>query len=222
MIPVFLKPYAAPIYNWVYWQWTNRRIGSRVEGARVSSRAQIGRQAMVRKGSDVWSDVTLGDYSYISGPGAYVESARIGKFCSIARRAVIGPADHDLSGVTAHPFAQSPAYGGLARTVKAHPQKPPPVIGNNVWIGMNAMVMRGVTIGDGAVVAANSVVTRDVAAYSVVGGVPARVIKSRVSPDIAEALLRIRWWDWPDSRLAACLNDLHDPVAFVQKHGGGE
>ena len=217
----FLRRLVGPLRSWVYWQIMNQVRDTRVEGMGVSPRARIGRRAIVRRGSEVGADVVLGDFSYISGPRSYVEAARIGKFCSIARQVVIGPGNHDLSGVTTHPFPVSPDCGGLATSAKqeTQTQKAPPIIGNDVWIGMNAIIMRGVTIGDGAVVAANSVVTRDVEPYTIVGGVPARPLKRRFSPEIAESLQRRQWWDWPDRVLAERLEVFRAPESFAQKYG---
>lgn len=216
-----LRQLIVPIQAWVYWQIMNRLRDTHVEKTGVSPRARIGRRAIVRRGSEVGGDVVLGDYSYISGPRAYVETAQIGKFCSIARQVVIGPGDHDLAAATTHPFPLSPAYGRLAPVARAAVQKAPPVIGNDVWIGMNAIILRGVAIGDGAVVAANSVVTRDVAPYTVVGGNPARLLKPRFPAEVAEALQRSRWWDWSDQELTARLEDFHSAEAFAAKYGGG-
>jgi acetyltransferase-like isoleucine patch superfamily enzyme len=197
----------------------NQVRDTRVESSGVSPRARIGRRAIVRRGSEVGADVVLGDFSYISGPRSYVEAARIGKFCSIARQVVIGPGDHDLSGVTTHPFPLSPAYGGLATSAKQQTQKAPPIIGNDVWIGMNAIIMRGVIIGDGVVVAANSVVSRDVEPYTIVGGIPARLLKRRFPAEIIEALQRSQWWDWPDRVLRERLEEFRTPLDFARKYG---
>lgn len=79
------------------------------------------------------------------------------------------------------------------------------VIGNDVWLGMEAMVMPGVTIGDGAIVAARAVVTKDVPPYGVAGGNPARVVKQRFAQPVVDALLDIRWWDWPLEKIEANL-----------------
>ncbi|PUE42385.1 CatB-related O-acetyltransferase [Limnohabitans sp. Bal53] len=205
-------------FNWLYWVVMNRMRNARVESVGVSHRAKIGRRAIVRAGTEVGPDVVLGDYSYISGPSSYVEAARIGKFCSIARQVTIGPGDHDLAGVSTHPFRLSPAYGGLVDTVVPLKQKAPPVIGNDVWIGINSMIMRGVSIGDGAVVAANSVVTRDVPPYAIFGGVPAKLIRYRFSDEIIRALLQIRWWDWPLSKIKHSVHDFSDTEKFVTIH----
>lgn len=136
------------------------------------------------------SDIVIGDYSYVSGPRSYVESARIGKFCSIARQTVIGVGNHDHTMVTTHPFFLSPEHGDIVPTRRETPQRDAPIIGNDVWIGINSIVMGGVTIGDGAVVAANSVVTRDVLPCTIVGGAPARHLKDRFpSPSFRISLL---------------------------------
>jgi virginiamycin A acetyltransferase len=219
MMPKFLRHLATPLRTWAYWQVMNWVRGTRVEGSGVSPRARIGRRAIVRRGSEVGANVILGDFSYISGPRSYVETAQIGKFCSIARQVVIGPGDHDLAAVTTHPFPVSPEFGGIAPVSRAEPQKAPPVIGNDVWIGMNAVILRGVSIGDGAVIAASSVVTRDVEPYTIVGGAPARMLKRRFPPEIAEALLRSRWWDWPDEVLSQRLDEFRSPENFARKYG---
>ncbi|WP_180901246.1 CatB-related O-acetyltransferase [Martelella soudanensis] len=205
--------------RFVLWQIRNYRHHHTVESAHVSPRAKIGYRAIVRRGTEVGWDVELGDYSYISGPRSYVEAARIGRFCSIARQTVIGASNHDYTRVSSHPFALSPAYGNLCTHPKAVEQKPAPVIGNDVWIAANSAVMRGVTIGDGAVVAANSVVTRDVPPYSIVGGSPARVLKPRFSPEIAEAMLRIAWWNWDETTLRDRIETFDDPEQFVKDFG---
>ena len=98
----------------------------------------------------------------------------------------------------------------------------PITVGNDVWIGMRAMIMSGVTIGNGAVVAAGSVVTRDVEPYTVVGGAPAKVIKRRFEPALAEAMQRIAWWDWSDEKLDEEKDAFDLPAEeFVERFGQG-
>ena len=82
------------------------------------------------------------------------------------------------------------------------------MIGNDVWIGYEAVILAGVTIGDGAIIGTRAVVTRDVPPYTIVGGVPARVIRRRFSQETIAALLRLRWWDWPRERIARNLEAL--------------
>lgn len=98
--------------------------------------------------------------------------------------------------------------------------KGPVVIGSDVWIGWRALIMSGITIGDGAVVAAGAVVTRDVPPYAMVGGNPARLIKARFDEETVAALLRIRWWDWPHDKVLAHVDQLNAPdvAGFVADH----
>lgn len=95
---------------------------------------------------------------------------------------------------------------------------PSVVIGNDVWIGLNALLVPGVTVGDGAVVAAGAVVTRDVAPYTIVGGVPARPIRKRFSDEEIYKLLNIKWWDWEKEKIKTHLEDFYQPKHFITKH----
>lgn len=98
----------------------------------------------------------------------------------------------------------------------------PIVVGNDAWIGQEAMIMSGVTIGDGAVVGARALVTKDVAPYEIVGGVPARHIRWRFSEEIRAGLLAMAWWDWPADKVIAHRRQLHSPdvAGFVARHTG--
>ena len=179
-------------------------------------KAFLGKKTMVRSGTEV-GNISLGDYSYISGPRSYVEDAIIGKFCSIARQVVIGVSGHNYEWVTTSPIITSKEYGFVKNDV-SEPQKTMPIIGNDVWIGMNAIIMRGVVIGDGAVIAAGSVVTSDVKPYSIVGGMPARHIRYRFTEEQIKILLEIRWWDWEESKIKENLNLFYNIDAFILKH----
>jgi phosphonate metabolism protein (transferase hexapeptide repeat family) len=142
----------------------------------------------------------LGDYSYL-GPGCMVADAEIGKFCAIAAQVRIGAPNHPLDRPSQHRFTYCPEYY-TADAERDHAffrerRADRVVIGNDVWIGHAVIVMPGVTVGDGAVLAAGAVVTRDVAPYTIVGGVPAKQIRERFNRDIAAQLTAIAWWNWP-------------------------
>lgn len=214
-----VKSTARPLLMWAYWKWRNTRDNLQIESWNVGRGASLGRRVIIRKGNEIGNDVQVGDYSYISGPRTYIESAEIGKFCSIARQTIIGVGNHDHTLVTTHPFIIAPEFGQLRAARRPSVQKPRPVIGNDVWIGVNCIVMRGVTIGDGAVVAANSVVTRDVAPYSIVGGAPARHLRARFPDETAQALSRIKWWDWTEAELKDRVDRFEDVNAFVAAFG---
>lgn len=128
----------------------------------------------------------------------------IGKFCSIACGAkfIFNAANHSLKSLSTYPF---PIFydewnHGLEVT-KAWDNKGDIVIGNDVWIGYEAVILAGVTIGDGAIIGARAVVTKNVEPYSIVAGVPAKIIRKRFSDDIVEKLLKIKWWNWPIDKI---------------------
>ena len=159
-------------------------------------------------------NIVIGDYTYYDDPDDSENFERnvlyhfpfigdkllIGKFCALARgvKFIMNGANHKLSGISTYPFQifgdgwekVMPETGDL-------PYKGDTVIGNDVWIGYEALIMPGVKIGNGAIVAARSVVAADVPAYTVVGGNPARPIKARFAPDVAARLEALAWWEWP-------------------------
>lgn len=133
------------------------------------------------------------------------DSLRIGKFCSIACGAkfLFASANHTQASVSTYPF---PIFFeewdlDIGDVTSAWDHKGDIVIGNDVWIGYEAVVMAGVTIGDGAIIGARAVVTKDVPPYTIVGGVPARKIRRRFSDDVIARLQELKWWDWPAERI---------------------
>lgn len=136
----------------------------------------------------------------------------IGKFCSIACGAkfLFNSANHSLASLSTYPFPIFYEEWGLniQDVAAAWDNKGDIVIGNDVWIGYEAVVLAGVTIGDGAVIGARAVVTKDVPPYAVVGGVPARLIRRRFPDDTISALLALKWWDWPSDKIKPRLSAL--------------
>lgn len=134
----------------------------------------------------------------------------IGKFCSIACGAkfLFNSANHSLTSLSTYPFPIFFEEWGLerAQVTRAWDHKGDIVIGNDVWIGYEAVILAGVTIGDGAIIGTRAVVTKDVPPYTIVGGVPAKPIRKQFSNDTIAALLALRWWDWPEERIAAHLD----------------
>lgn len=111
-------------------------------------------------------------------------------------------ANHRMQSVTTYPFnIMRNGWEKVTPTLSELPLKGDTVIGNDVWIGQNVTVMPGVHIGDGAIIAANSVVTRDVPAYHIAGGNPCRLLKKRLDDNLIEHLLMIKWWDWPSKKI---------------------
>ncbi len=129
----------------------------------------------------------------------------IGKFCSIACGAkfIFNCANHTLKSLSTYTFPLFFEEWDLpkAEVTSAWDNKGDIVIGNDVWIGYDAVIMAGVRIGDGAIIGTRAVVTKDVEPYSIVGGVPAKEIRKRFAPDVIERLKSIQWWNWPEEKI---------------------
>lgn len=129
----------------------------------------------------------------------------MGKFCSVAcgARFLFTSGHHAMRSLSTYPFPIFFEEWGLdvRRITDAWDNRGDIVIGNDVWIGYEAVILSGVTIGDGAIIGARAVVTKDVPPYTIVGGVPAKPIRRRFDEGTIEALLRLRWWDWPEDRI---------------------
>ncbi len=189
--------------------------GALIEKSRIGSWTEIGR------GSHIVESV-IGDYSYDDGDVSVFYS-EIGKFCSIANRVRINPGNHPQDRVTQHHMTYRRKQFGLDAQDdeeffdwrRAHPC----VIGHDVWIGHAAVVLPGVRIGNGAVIGAAAVVTKDVEPYQVVVGVPARPVRSRFSDDVIQGILRSEWWNWDRRELEERWRDLCSVDAFLEKYG---
>lgn len=136
----------------------------------------------------------------------------IGKFCMIASdvKFIMNGANHLTNALTTFPFAIFGYGWEKAMESKSYPQKGDIHIGNDVWIGYNATIMAGVTIGDGAIIATNSTVIHDVAPYSIVGGNPAKEIKKRFSDEKISKLLELKWWNWDIEKITKNIRHLTD------------
>lgn len=136
----------------------------------------------------------LGDYTY-TGMNTVIKHATIGKFCSISWGVSISGGNHNYHYISPHPFIHLKSFGLVKENEKLEMKEIN--IGNDVWIGANASILSGISIGDGAVVGAGSVVTKDVPDYAIVAGNPAKIIKYRFSNRIIKMLKELCWWDIP-------------------------
>jgi hypothetical protein len=186
--------------------------------------AQLGRFTEVGRGTRIAHSV-LGDYSYCDR-ACDIANAEVGRFANIASFVRIGATDHPLDRASLHHFMyRSADYWDDAEHdadwfAKRRARRT--VIGHDTWLGHAAQIKPEVTVGHGAVVAAGAVVTQDVAPYAIVAGVPARHLRWRQPPEIAERLIALAWWDWEHDRLRAALEDFRrlDARAFLERYGG--
>jgi len=186
--------------------------------------SQFGAFVEIGKGSRV-AHSTLGDYSYCDRY-ADIANAQVAKFSNIAAFVRIGATDHPLQTASCHHFLyRSDDYwddAGRDEAFFAHRRSRTARIGNDTWIGAGAMIKPEVTVGDGAVVAAGALVTKDVAPYTIVAGTPATSLRERQPREIAERLIALGWWDWDHSALRAALEDFRTLTAeaFLERYEG--
>jgi len=183
---------------------------------------EFGAFTEVGRGSRL-AHVAMGDYSYCDRV-CDLANAEIGKFANIASFVRVGATDHPMDRASLHHFLyRSASYwedagddGAWFDMRRARVAR----IGHDTWIGHNAQVKPEVTVGHGAVVAAGAVVTRDVAPYTIVAGVPAKPLRARLAPGLARRMMALAWWDWDHARLRAALADFRalSAEAFLERH----
>ena len=193
----------------------------------------------VNKEDIVYKGCRIGRYTYGYEEllEAFPAAESIGRYCSINSTARIWD-NHSLDCVTTSPLLDHPMFmdwdmylqaeqmarkygkhNGNVKCERSHIRNNKPVvIGNDVWIGANVIILPGVEIKDGAVIAAGAVVTRNVPAYAIVGGVPAKILKYRFDGKIIDELLKIKWWEWPHDKIIENMELLYQPELFVRTH----
>jgi len=188
---------------------------AQVRDSRFGAYCEVGARTKV-------AECSFGDYSYIVND-ADIIYATVGKFCSIAAHTRINPGNHPLERVALNHFTyRSSAYGlgeddaDFFQWRRDHHV----TLGNDVWIGHGAILLPGVSVGNGAAIGAGAVVSKDVPPFAIVVGVPGRVLRHRFAPEIVAALERIAWWDWPHGRLAEGMQDFRRMSApdFCKKY----
>ena len=156
-------------------------------------------------GAEKFEDHVTHHYEFIG------DKLIIGKFCAIAKgiEFVMNGANHRMCSVTTYPFnIMGGGWEQFTPALEDLPLKGDTVVGNDVWIGQNVTVMPGVNIGDGEIIAAKSVVTKDIPAYCVAGGNPCKIIKKRFDDELISYLQEIKWWDWSPEKIFANLEAL--------------
>lgn len=186
-------------FNRLKKQYQNRKISILTfydKESLISNKSRIQRFVVLRK-------CVVSDYSYI-GYNTNIYNASIGKFCSVSKDVCIGLPSHPTKFISTSPLFVNIQNGTGYSWAKQDLFNSVPgkvLIGNDVWIGMKSTIMGGITIGNGAIIAAHSVVTKDVPPYAIVAGVPSKIIKYRFDDDIIEALQKSEWWNRSDDFL---------------------
>lgn len=173
-----------------------------IKAASISRNVTLERYITLKEGVHLGAD-KVGRYTFIN-KNVIIDknTASIGRFCSIAYGVKIGLGNHPLDRVSTHPFSYSKKYGFVSEdSVFENASNSKTIIGNDVWIGANAIVLAGVKVGDGAVIGANSLVTKDVEPYSIVVGTPAKHQKYRFDEAERMKLLTDKWWTWSDEQI---------------------
>lgn len=168
----------------------------------VSSNNELDDKVAIYRGAKIRNS-KVGAYSYI-GPHSEVENAVIGRFCSISDHCRLGMGTHNTDQISTSPIFTQKINGTKSQWVNKNINDSPLLkvkVGNDVWVGSRAMILGGVEVGDGAIIGAGAVVTKNVPAYAIVGGVPAKIIKYRFSEDLIKLLLELRWWNYSEKIL---------------------
>lgn len=182
----------------------------------------IDKTAMVYSGTQ-FQDSSLGRYSYV-GYDCEIVNCEIGCFCSISNGVIIGGAQHPLDRVSTSPVFYNVAGGTGHHLGDLYmPERDRTFIGHDVWIGSRVIIMAGIKIGNGAVIGAGAVVTRDVPPYAIVAGVPAKVLKNRFDDEMIEKMQETKWWEIPDNKLKEYAGHMNKPEDFcnlISEMGG--
>ncbi len=165
----------------------------------------------------------FGDFSYVVNDSEIIYTD-VGKFCSIAAHTRINPGNHPVDRVAMNHFTYRSSAYGLGDDDPAlfdWRRQSRCTLGHDVWIGHGVVVLPGVSLGNGAVAGAGAIVTKDVPAFAIVVGNPARLLRYRFAPDVMEVLERIGWWDWPHDQLRAAMADFRgmSAEAFCRRYG---
>lgn len=193
------------------------RVLRKARGSALAS-SSIHETSKIESGSTIVNS-TMSRHSFC-GYDCSILNCNIGAFCSIASRVSIGGVRHPIEFVSTSPVFLS-HKDSVKEKFAGHDYLPAvrTIVGNDVWIGEGVLIKAGVTIGDGSVVGMGAVVTKDVAPYSIVGGNPARLIRLRFEQEIVDALLRMKWWELPDSELQRLGPAFNDPRAMLRNEG---
>jgi acetyltransferase-like isoleucine patch superfamily enzyme len=187
-----------------------------IKSASLSRSVKLEKGITLEYGTHIQTGL-IGKYTYINKYSLVDKNTQsIGRFCSIAYGVKIGLGHHPVEWVSTHHFAYDKKYGFVNESKNFDGNTEARcIIGNDVWIGANSIILAGVKIGDGAIVGANSLVTKDVEPYSIVIGSPAKFHRYRFEEDIQKELLNIQWWNWEDKRIMDNIRLFDNPEKLI-------
>jgi len=221
ILPSFLYKYLSTHYR----NRQNSKKGLLIRGENVFADERCKFEKTVSARSNVnFSNCQIGRFSYFNGVNT-IENCKMGRYCSISYGVHIGLAPHPLKKlVSTHPFFFTPNEKDDEFSRYCYADKKyfnyevATEVGNDVWIGANALIKAGIKIGDGAVIGAGSVVTKDIEPYAVVAGVPAKLLYYRFSEPEVKFLLNFKWWEKSEDWLKENWKDMLDIKKFIEKY----
>jgi acetyltransferase-like isoleucine patch superfamily enzyme len=229
MLRSLVPLYPVYVLNWL--KYKMRYGGCMISGKSFLVNARLGKGVKIL-GGGLFANCDIGDHTYFSGSETYRNmtyfvDANIGKYCSVAVNLSIFSVAHNLDHITQYPFDVIETSSSYRRTKNFRTVTTSTVdIGNDVWVGANATIVaaRDLKIGDGAIIGAGSVITKDVEPYSIVAGNPAKVIRLRYDQQTIDQLLQIKWWDWPEERIERSIDLLlsNDVAGFINANLSGK
>ncbi len=184
--------------------------------------SNLGKFVEIGEGTRVLES-TVGDYSY-TDRFADIAYSHLGKFVNVAAFSRVNPSEHPHQRASLHHFMYRSSYYWERENDESEVfewrRSRPVIIGHDTWLGHGAIIMKGVTVGDGAIIASNSVVTKNVESYAIVGGIPAKFIKWRHPARVASRLIDMAWWHWDHQALRVALPDFRalSVEAFLEKY----
>ena len=202
----------------LFWKWFMqlKNPSCKIRSARMSKNLRLEKNVTLEYGSHILTSY-IGKYTYINKYCLIDKNTKsIGRFCSIAYNVKIGMGNHPAEWASTHPFAYDKNYGFVKENFNFKEKVTKScIIGNDVWIGANAIILAGVEVGDGAIIGANSLVTGDVEPYSIVYGTPAKQQRYRFEKGIITDLLNIKWWNWDEQRIKENIHVFNNPEKVI-------
>ena len=190
------------------------KIIKKIRGAAIVN-SYVHPTSKVESGSQ-FANSTMGKYSFC-GYDCDINDCSIGAFCSLANNVIIGGGAHPIEWASTSPvfYNNRDSVKKKFSRFEREPHKRT-IVGNDVWVGRSAIILQGITIGNGAIIGAGAVVTKDVEPYTIVAGCPARILRKRFSEDIIEGLLASNWWELNDNELEKCALKVRSPKDFIE------